>query len=229
MGINGLLRWISWMRPMHVARAEGRHGPLEVRWEYGRKVLNSAQANQSFGSLHRVWQRALERAAVQHHPPESVLLLGLGGGSVPGILRRELGLNAPITAVEIDPAMVRIAREHFGLDALRELELVQGDAIVQVQALPRRYGLVLVDLFDDLDLAQGVDTRGFAQGLRARCAEGGLVIFNTVAHDPSSAARCNKVLAHLRQSFPHVDTFTTEQVNRVFLAHTTGQAAAKHE
>lgn len=218
-------RWLSWIWPVRVAGAEGRHGPLEVRWEYGRKVLNSPQANQSFGSLHRVWQRALERAAVQHHPPERVLLLGLGGGSVPWILRRELGLHAPLTAVEIDPVMVQLARTQFGMDTLPDVEVIQGDAIVQVQALPHRYGLVLVDLFDDLDLAQGVDTRGFAQGLRARCAEGGLVIFNTVAHDPATAARCNKVLAHLHNAFPQVDTMVTEEVNRVFLAHTTGKVA----
>lgn len=202
---------------MRVAHAEGLHGPLTVRWESGRKVLNSAQANQSFGSLHRVWQGAFRQAGIVDRPPASVLMLGLGGGSIPWILRRELGLEMPITAVELDPAVVALAREHFELDALA-VDAIVGDATIQVQAMDQRFGLICVDLFDDLDLARGVDTSGFAHGLRERCADGGMVIFNTVAHDAASTARCDKVLSHLGRVFHSVDGYRLEDINRVFIA-----------
>jgi spermidine synthase len=218
MGSDAWQRWLSWAWPVRMAQVEGRHGTLEVRWENGRKVLNSPNGNQSFGSLHRVWQRVFQDAGVQTAPPTNVLLLGLGGGSAVHILRRELGIAAPITAVEIDPAMVALAREHFALDSMAAVTIVQGDAVIQVQALRERFDLIIVDLFDDLDLARGIDTMGFAHGLRERCTDGGKVLFNTVAHDPHSAARCERVNQNLIRVFHAVDTIQLEEVNRVFVA-----------
>jgi spermidine synthase len=211
-------RLLSWLWPLRVAVLPGRSGDLELRWENGRLVVNSAQGNQSYGSLHRVWQRVLERVLVPGKPPTNMLLLGLGGGSAPTILRKELGLRMPITAVEWDPAMVTLARKHFGLDMLGDITVVEGDATIQVHALPGRFDLVLVDLFDDLDLARGVETMGFLHGLRDRCAEGGVVCFNTVAYDEASDARCQRVHDGLRRVFHTVEEMRLEEVNRVFLA-----------
>lgn len=203
---------------MTEATAEGRSGPLTVRWENGRKVLNTAHANQSFGALHRVWQQTLDHVLLPEAPPSNVLLLGLGGGSVPAILRRELQIDAPLTAIELDPKMVELARAHFDLDAVRALEVIIGDATIQVHALRSRFDLVLVDLFDDLDLARGVDARGFLHGLRDRCDDGGVVCFNTVAYDEASDRRCQAVHDHAQRVFHAVEELRLEGMNRMFIA-----------
>lgn len=210
------LRAMSRLAPVRVATAQGRSGTLVARWEGGRLVLNSAHANQSFGSLHRVWQEVLRARLAAEGQPRSVLLLGLGGGSVPRILRMELGCAAPITAVEIDAAMIRMARAHFGLDAVTGLTVVEGDAIVQAHAIAQRFDWVLVDLFDDLDLARGTDTLGFAHALRDRCA--GTLCFNAVGYDAASDRRCQRVKEHLLRVFSAVDEMRLEDVNRVFIA-----------
>ncbi len=211
-----MLRLLSWLSPIRVARAQGRTGALEVRWESGRLVLNSAHGNQSFGSLHRVWRAVLRQQMREQEPPCNALLLGLGGGSVPWIMREELRCHAPITAMEIDPVMVQLAKAHFGLDRLPGITVIEGDATVQVHALRERYDLVLVDLFDDLDLARGVDTLGFAHALRDRCA--GTLCFNTVAYDAQSNQRCERVRQNLLRVFAAVDERRLEGVNRVFIA-----------
>lgn len=211
-------RWISWFWPITTERSEGLFGTLDVRWELGRKVLNTANANQSFGSLHRVWTVVLRHLDLKRKPPRSVLLLGLGGGSAVHILRDELHLSCPITAVELDPAMIDLGKRHFGLDRWADLSIVQGDATIQVHALRERYDLVLVDLFDDLDLARGVDHGGFAHGLRERCEYGGTLCFNTVSHDDASEARCDRVKTQLERVFSEVEEFRTEDMNRVFIA-----------
>lgn len=208
---------MSWVWPMRAERLAGRSGELELRYESGRLVLNTAHANQSFGSLHRVWQQVFRLLALRDSPPEQVLLLGLGGGSVPSILRQELRIASPLTAVEIDPVMVRLARTHFGLDRLEAIDVIEGDALVQVQALRDRYDLVVVDLFEDLDLARGVDTMGFAHALRDRCS--GTLCFNTVGYDAPSTARCERVKTNLTKVFGTVDEWCLEGVNRVFIGH----------
>lgn len=197
---------------------DGLSGKLTVRWENGRKVLNSAFGNQSFGALHRVWQQTFEHVLLPEAPPRSVLLLGLGGGSVPAILRNELGVTAPITAVELDPAMVELARRHFALDGIPEMKVISGDATIQIHALKERFDLVLVDLFDDLDLARGVDSRGFLHGLRDRCADGGVLCFNTVAYDEASDVRCQAVHDHAQRVFHAVEELRLEGLNRMFIA-----------
>ncbi|HRW90843.1 MAG TPA: spermine synthase, partial [Flavobacteriales bacterium] len=117
-------RWLSYLWPVRVARRTGAHGPLELTWENGRLVVNSDQANQSHGALHRVWQRVLAEAESSVREAGSVLLLGLGTGSVVHILRQELGLDTPITALEDDPLMIQWGREHFGLDKVEALRVV---------------------------------------------------------------------------------------------------------
>lgn len=211
-------RWISWYRPISVERTEGLFGTLDVRWELGRKVLNTTNANQSFGSLHNVWAEVLKHLDLRKQPPRSVLLLGLGGGSAVHLLRGEMKLACPITAVELDPAMIDLGKRHFGLGRWADLNIVQGDATIQVHALQERYDLVLVDLFDDLDLARGVDHGSFAHGLRDRCELGGTLCFNTVSYDETSEARCDRVKTVLERVFNEVEEFRTEDLNRVFIA-----------
>ncbi|HOZ40136.1 MAG: fused MFS/spermidine synthase [Flavobacteriales bacterium] len=215
---NALRYLLSWVWPNSVERVEGRHGPLEVRWELGRKVLNSEHGNQSFGSLHRVWQGVLGKVLTLRPAPRTVLLLGLGGGSAHHILRRELGLAVHMTAVEIDPVMIALAADHFALHEGPDLRIIEGDATIAVHGMNERFDLILVDLFDDLDLARGVDTNGFAHALRDRCAEDGIVCFNTVAHDAASNLRCQRVRQHLSKAFLHVEEWTFEGANRVFVA-----------
>jgi spermidine synthase len=218
MATRLLRRWMSWLWPVRVERVDGLFGPLEVRWESGRLVVNSAYGNQSFGSLHRVWQQVFEDLDLRNHRPHSVLMLGFGAGSAAHILRNELGIQAPITAVELDPAMIAIANRHFGYDRLPGITLLQGDATILVHGLRERFDLVLVDLFDDLDLARGVDTNGYIHALRDRCTDGGTVCFNTVAHDAGSDERCERVLHQLRKIFHHVRELRYEGMNRVFIA-----------
>ena len=213
---DALFRWLSWLWPLPKARAQGRFGALEVRYEQGRAVLNSANGNQSFGSLHRVWQVAFQRIGLARTPPANVLLLGLGGGSVPHILIKELQLSPRITAVEIDPAMVELAKVHFGGTSWTGTNIVEADALMHVHIDRERYDLVVVDLFEDLEMARGIDTSGFAHALRDRCT--GTLLFNTVGYDPESQRRCDRTAQQLDKVFASVDELRLEGVNRVFIA-----------
>ena len=50
-------------------------------------------------------------------PPRSVLMLGLAGGTAYRVLRHLLP-DCRLTAIDIDPEIVGLAREHMDLDAL---------------------------------------------------------------------------------------------------------------
>lgn len=74
-----------------------------------------------------------------------VLLLGLAGGSVAGAVRA-LEPQAEIVGVEHDAEVVRMARQHLGLDRLN-VELAMGDALDFLRRDRRRFDLIVEDLF----------------------------------------------------------------------------------
>jgi spermidine synthase len=209
---------LSYAWPVPVWEGRGKYGPLKLVWEEGHLVVNSGNANQSYGSLHAVWQQCLDDEQVAKRNPADVLVLGFGAGSLAHILRKELRLKAPITGVDGDPEMLRIARTHFHVDRLADLELVESDALAFVQGNERRYSLVLVDLCHELDLAPGVDGVPFIAGLRKCTAEGGLLCFNTIAHNAPSTARSQRVGELLRPLFTQVKLHHYQGVNRVWTA-----------
>ena len=87
---------------------------LEVTWENGELVLDSENANYSYGSLQRILRLGLknigyEKIAVMNQ----ILILGVGGGSVIKTLVDEIKFKGSITGVEIDPEIINIANTYF--------------------------------------------------------------------------------------------------------------------
>lgn len=189
-----LWRLLSYVWPVRLARYHGAFGPLEVAYEYGVKVLNTPNANQSHGSLHTIWQRVFRQVLSTEDPPTSVLLMGLGGGSVVKILRDERGIGAPITAVELDPAMVRIATDHFGLLGFPEVEVVIGDALAKLDEFAGPYDLVVVDVFVDDQVPPGMARPEVIDRLISLTSKGGQLLINTMDRGPEEA-RMSRLLA----------------------------------
>jgi predicted O-methyltransferase YrrM len=187
-GPFGFGRWLaSFVARQPVVRRSSAHHPhLEVVMFKGRKVLDGAMVNYSYGGLHLVFQETFERLKVGEREIRSVLLIGLGAGSVVHLLRRDFGVKAPITAIEIDPVMVEVAREHFGLDRWRNLEVVVADAVEWVASSKRRFDLVVIDAFYEAQVPAALRTQAFARNLRERVSPGGWLLFNQVSNRPAA-------------------------------------------
>lgn len=118
--------------------------------------------------------------------PESmaprVLVLGVGGGSVLRVLRA-LRPAARIVAVELDGAVLDVARRAFDLDALG-VDLICGDARAVVGALPRRrlFDVIIDDVYVRAPLGMQKPA-GWVATLRAAAARlraGGLLVCNAI-------------------------------------------------
>lgn len=169
-------------------------GTLDVRLANGRLLLDTAHANYSFGSLHRLFQKVFRAIRLKSFPPSSVLMLGLGAGSVVSILRDEYGLNMPVTAVDADPEVIRLAREHFGIGRYRGLEIVCEDAVTWIRAHAGTFGMIVIDLFVDNDVPEPVTTRTFLSDCKARLSPGGLMILNFIVHSGSQREKYERLL-----------------------------------
>jgi len=122
-----------------------------------------------------------------------VLLLGLAAGSVARALRA-LDAEAQIVGVDFDTEVVRLARRHFGLDALR-LELVVDDAARYLRRERRRFDLVVEDLFvgpsRSVRKPEWLLETGYPLIAR-RLARGGVFVSNTI-HEMPAVVRAARV------------------------------------
>lgn len=174
---NWLRGWLSYAVPLTHRVPSVHSGELEVTLYQGRKVLNTRHANYSYGSLEQVLHYGL--LFTQPSPMAPVLVLGLGGGSVVGLLRDKLTLRGPITAVELDPAVVQVAADEFGIRAGEGLAIVCADAFRWLPTAPAAtYGLVVIDLFLGLELPAELGSAEFWQHVRRSLCPGGWVLFN---------------------------------------------------
>ena len=209
---------MSYVAPVPVWSGEGRYGPLRLAYESGHLVVNSINANQSWGSLHEVWQQCFTDERIAERKPDQVLILGFGAGSIASIIRREMQLEASITGVDGDALMLQIARDRFGMGCLPNLRLVEMDALEFISKETCRYDLILVDLFRELDLATGIENEDFIRLLARITEPGGLVCFNTVVHDTESIERSQRTGRNLRLHLDGVREHRYNGMNLVFAA-----------
>lgn len=106
------------------------------------------------------------------------LLLGLGGGSIIRPLRQAFHYTGKITAVELDPKMVQIAKQEFGIRPTKQLEIKIEDALTFVKKSPQLYGLIIIDLFIDNQVPPQFYGVLFWQHLIPRLQKNGTIIFN---------------------------------------------------
>lgn len=151
-------------------------GILKVTWLNGRKVLNCKNANYSYGALERVLKTGLEHTTADRSA--EVLVLGLGGGSVLGLLRDSFKYYGKITAVEIDPAVIDIAVNEFNIDEHEPLEIICEDALEYVQQTSGKFGLIIIDIFIHLLVPPQFYSGEFWNHISDLLQKNGKVIFN---------------------------------------------------
>lgn len=157
------------------------NGKLEVWYISGKYRLDSENANYSFGSLHKLFQKVFREINLTVRNPESLLLLGLGAGSIVSVLRKELNMTTRITGVEHDDLIIQLAREYFGIDRYTGLTIVHEDAAVFVVTNDQKFDCIVIDLFHDRDVQEKFIQRSFLDHCFRHLSENGILIFNYIA------------------------------------------------
>lgn len=166
----------SYLWPL-TKRINSHHsGLLEITWLNGKKVLDSKNANYSYGSLEKVLDCGLSLSKAERS--SNILVLGLGGGSVLGLLRKKYKYTGKITAVEIDPAVIDIALTEFNIGQHEPLELLCEDAFDFVQRSAAGFGLIIIDIFIDTNVPLQFFSTKFWNNITGLLGEKGEVIFN---------------------------------------------------
>lgn len=113
--------------------------------------------------------------------PQQVLIIGLGGGTLPRALRRVLP-QTRIDVVEIDPAVVKVASRYFDFAASPLTQVIESDGRVYAKRAlrdGRHYDLIMLDAFDHEYIPEHLLTQEFLQEVKGLLAPGGVLAANT--------------------------------------------------
>lgn len=210
---------ISFIYPIKIKTIASEHsGALEVTLVNGKLVIDSENANYSFGSLQQVLKKSLLFLGKQNlEQIDNILVLGVAGGSVIQTIRHDFNLKAQITGVEIDPDIIELANTYFQLHETENFELITADAFQYIHATTLTFDLIIVDLFNDTQMPKKLFDGEFWKQTHKLLNDKGLVVFNTIYNSNEDLIRNKHLKNHLSPIYTTVSSLKTNRVNEVIL------------
>jgi spermidine synthase len=175
-------RLLSYILPVNVYQKNSVISKsIEVNWNNGQLVLDSKNTNYSYGSLQRILRIGLKKIGFEKiRAMDSILVLGVGGGSVFRTLVNEIQYQQELIGVEIDPEMIQIAKNYFQLDKIPNLSIIIDDAFEFVLKTKKTYDLIIIDIFQDTEMPPFLYEKFFTDRIGDLLNHNGFILFNTM-------------------------------------------------
>lgn len=143
--------------------------------------------------------------------PGRMLLLGVGGGS---LIKQYNQDRWKVDAVEIDPIVVRMAYQYFGLDKL-EGTIAEMDARQYLRTTDKTYDVILVDAFGSSSIPFHLVTKEVFGLIKSRLSDNGIIAINV-----ESVGWNDKIVstlaATLKQAFMNIIALPIEEPPNAF-------------
>lgn len=113
--------------------------------------------------------------------PKSVLIIGLGGGTLSNTIH-QLYPNAKIDNVEIDPAVINVAREYFGFFENEKIKTTAQDGRIFVKRSSinkQKYDWIILDAFNGDYIPEHLLTKQFFEETKNILSDKGIISANT--------------------------------------------------
>lgn len=196
-------RFLSYFIPINIYKKKSAYSKnLEVTWNNGQLVLDSANTNYSYGSLQRILRKGLHYIGFERiRGFQEILILGVAGGSVIKTLKDEIKFNGHITGVEIDPLAIEIANIYFGLNDYANVEIVIDDAFEYVLRTRKKYDLIIIDIFRDTAMPNFLFEDFFINRINFLLNVNGFILFNTMTLTKKEKQRNLDYNAHFSEDY----------------------------
>lgn len=107
----------------------------------------------------------------------NILEIGLGGGRTANYIHLHMP-NVNITSVELDPEVIALARQYFGVTTNQRFRIVEDDGRRYLRQSQQRYDLIMVDAYRGTFVPFHLLTREFFQTAKRRLNAGGVLAQN---------------------------------------------------
>lgn len=113
--------------------------------------------------------------------PKKVLIIGLGGGTLSNSLL-ELFPEVEIDNVEIDPAVIRVAKQYFDFKTSERVRSHTQDGRIFIKRAKRKdlqYDLIILDAFNGEYIPEHLLTKEFLEETQSLLSNDGVLVANT--------------------------------------------------
>lgn len=180
---------------------------LEIVLSKGRFQLNSSNATYSFEDLYGSYGSALEKIQPDSSHIQSVLVLGLGLGSIPYFLQKKYHLDCMIDCVEIDAVIIELAKKYYPDDAqFSQLNIHHADAVEWINQSSKKFDLITVDLFIDINVPFHLHSIHFISELKSHLATNGEILFSRLKRNKNFE---NQLWKNMSLVFPEAKEIET--------------------
>lgn len=189
----------------------------EARYMYFDRTLQSAMNLKDPTALRLIYSRYTSLGLVFRPDAKKMLIIGVGGGSIPKKIQKEFP-HMEIDAVEIDPEVIRLAKEYFHVKENKLLRLHAQDGRLFLTRTKEQYDIILLDAYFTDAMPFHLTTREFFQLAQKKLTPNGIVVANLISAVTGPAGRIARAFVRTqRQVFPQSYVFAARRPDNVSL------------
>ena len=189
----------------------------EARYMYFDRTLQSAMTLKDPTALRLIYCRYTSLGFTFRADAKKVLLVGLGGGSIPKKLNKEFP-DMEIDAIEIDPEVIKIAKNHFNIKESKQLRLHAQDGRLFLARTQNQYDIILLDAYFTDTMPFHLTTKEFFELARKRLTPNGIIVANLISAVTGPNGKIARAFARtVRQVYPQVYLFASRRPDNVSL------------
>ncbi|HEX9143154.1 MAG TPA: fused MFS/spermidine synthase [Candidatus Binatia bacterium] len=189
----------------------------EARYMYFDRTLQSAMNLKDPAELRLIYSRYTSLAFAFRPDAKNILIVGLGGGSIPKRLQKTFP-SLQIDVVEIDPEVVQIAKALFNVSESKNLRLHTQDGRLFLTRSQNQYDIILLDAYYADAMPFHLATKEFFALAQRKLTPNGIIVANLISAVTGPSGKIARAFAKTeRQVFPQVYIFAARRPDNVSL------------
>lgn len=189
----------------------------EARYMYFDRTLQSAMNLKDPTALRLIYSRYTSLGFTFRPDAKKMLVIGVGGGSIPKKVQKEFP-NIEIDAVEIDPEVIKIAKEHFNVKEGNNLRLHAQDGRLFLSRTQNQYDIILLDAYFTDAIPFHLTTTQFFELALKRLTPNGIIVANLISAVTGPSGKIVRAFVRTqRQIFPQTYVFAARRPDNVSL------------
>lgn len=215
--VSKLKYFLSFIFDVKIETTESILNPfLQVVIRNGRLLLNTYNANYSYGSLQDAFRFVFKKIKIEDKKIKDILVLGFGCGSVAALFNGYK--NVEITGVEADEKVLALYEKYFIEEITSELILVEAFSEDYVTTITKTYDLIIVDVFIDIEIPSSIKESSFYKPLQNRLNKNGILIFNFIVLNEKEQIEFEKIEDYFKLNYRRVETIEFMKFNKILVA-----------
>lgn len=215
--VSKLKYFLSFIFDVKIETTESILNPfLQVVIRNGRLLLNTYNANYSYGSLQDAFRFVFKKIKIEDKKIKDILVLGFGCGSVAALFNGYK--NVEITGVEADEKVLALYEKYFIEEITSELILVEAFAEDFITTCNKTYDLIVVDVFIDIEVPSSIKESSFYKPLQNRLNKNGILIFNFIVLNEKEQIEFEKIEDYFKLNYRRVETIEFMKFNKILVA-----------